>query len=50
MAMSSGNLSGVHQTAFRAGALRAGHLLDDNEPKIFRDEFEGSAVPIIERQ
>jgi methyltransferase (TIGR00027 family) len=27
-----------------AAALRAGHLLEDNEPKIFRDEFAGQLL------
>lgn len=39
MATSSASLSEVHQTAFMAAALRAGHFLHADEPKIFRDEF-----------
>ena len=50
MATRSENLSGVHQTAFMAAALRAGHLLQGDEPKIFRDNFAGQLLEISDAE
>lgn len=44
MTTSSDNLSSVHQTAFMAAALRAGHFMMAEEPKIFSDEYAGKLL------
>jgi methyltransferase (TIGR00027 family) len=44
MTTNSEKLSGVHETAFMAAALRAGHFMLADEPKIFSDEFAGQLL------
>jgi methyltransferase (TIGR00027 family) len=43
-------LSGVHRSAIGAAAMRAAHLLDAADPKIFRDEFAMTLAGLSDSQ
>lgn len=43
-------LSAVHRSAIGAAAMRAAHLLDAAEPKIFRDEFAMTLAGLSDEQ
>ncbi len=43
-------LSAVHRSAIGAAAMRAAHLLDAAEPKIFRDEFAMTLAGLTDAQ
>ncbi len=47
---SAPQLSAVHRSAIGAAAMRAAHLLDAAEPKVFRDEFAMTLAGLSDEQ